>query len=162
MVTRKSTKEKGEWSSETISEWSPTQAVTWKAQVSTAPDGGKFVGVRQYITTVKLGEIAGKGGISIKLDDNTGDALQQLASMFRDLRTHVAKPLDVVASKPKRIVGDHFVLVKNTGKFLTAYTIGAGAKVSSFKSRAQLFTKDRATSVLKHLSDAWSMEHHTD
>lgn len=157
MATRRSTaKEKGEWSSETIAEWSVSKALSWKAQISTAPDGGKFIGVRQYVTTAKLGEIAGKGGISIKLDENAGESLRKIRELLEALQFKLSRPS---LNKRKSESKDQFFLVKDNGKYLTS--IGSdGIKVSSDGKRAQLFTRERAQSLLDdRLSDAWSLKH---
>ena len=162
--------EKSEWTSKTITEWTPEgqKAITWKAQISKAPDGTQFIGVRQYITTAKMGEIASKGGISIKLDDKSEECLTRLTRMFNDLKMHIAEDgSPKVAVKNLKVVKapevkDDFILVKNTGKYLTSFKIGMGAKVSSDLSRAQLFTKERADALLLRLSDAWEIKHYPD
>jgi hypothetical protein len=172
------TKPKGEWLTNTIAEWAPTKAVTWKAQFSTAPDGSQFVGIRQYVVTTKLGEIASKGGFSIKLDEKADDALEAMQNMITALRNQVAeevqgttKPKKAVTKPAARGTGKKlslaadgmFLLKKDTGKYLTSFINGGGVKVSSDINKAQLFTHERAKGLLDHkLSDAWSMLAHTE
>ena len=168
-------KPKGEWLTNTIAEWAPSKAVSWRAQFSTAPDGSQFVGIRQYVLTAKLGEIAGKGGFSIKLDDKADDALEAIQNMITALREQVAeevegttKPKKAVtkparASSKKASTEGQFLLKKDTGKYLTSFVNGGGVKVSSDINKAQLFTHDRAKGLLDHkLSDAWGMLAHTE
>ena len=84
--TDKDAKQKGEWKAEVISEWKSSKAVTWKAQRSTAPDGKVLMGVRQYITTAKMGEIAGKSGITFADDEHLVDNIENVMRLLQDLK----------------------------------------------------------------------------
>jgi hypothetical protein len=169
------TKSKGEWSSETIAEWCVSKSLTWKAQISKAPDGGQFVGIRQYVTTAKMGEIAGKGGFSIKLDDKADDALEAMQNMITALRSQLSEEVDGNVKPKKSVVkppkgkklslptDGMFLLKKDNGKYLTSFVNGGGVKVSSDVNKAQLFTHERAKGLLDHkLSEAWGMLAHTE
>ena len=171
MVTKKSTPKKvGEWTSETLAEWSDTEhRAVWRAQKSTSPDGKDLIGVRQYIKTAKY-EGPGRNGITVPLDDNAEEALTQIMNLFRDARTHLTSsgksPVKAkVISKKTALasVEPQFYLKKNNGKYLVSVSPETGAKVSSDQSKAQLFTKSRASDILDGiLSDAWSMYAHTE
>lgn len=80
------TKEKGAWVSRTVAEWKNSKASTWKAQISTSPNGQKFLGVRQYITTAKSGEIAGKGGFNFLEGPNSGEFLDEMIRLLTALK----------------------------------------------------------------------------
>ena len=43
-------KAEGEWRYKTIAEFKASDTVAWRAQISIAPDGGKFAGSRKVIT----------------------------------------------------------------------------------------------------------------
>lgn len=162
-------KPKGEWTSDTISEWAQSTTTTWKAQVAKSPDGTCLVGVRQYIKT-KSYDGPGKGGISFQVDMNSDDALEKMQNMFQALRAHLATPSIPVkaavggkrTAKPKPSEG-MFILKKDNGKYLTSMDASGKVMVSSDRDRAQLFTRDRAKLLLDHkLSDAWGMLEHVE
>lgn len=101
-------KEKAEWQSRTVAEWKNSKASTWKAQISTSPNGQKFVGVRQYIMTAKSGEIAGKGGISFMEGSDANTSIDQIIKLFTALKENkpkkgaVEKAIDIHAEKPEK------------------------------------------------------------
>ena len=160
---------KGEWSSETISEWAQSTTTTWKAQVSKSPEGKFMIGVRQYIKT-KTYEGPGKGGISFQVDCYADESLEQLQNMFRDLRAHLnaptirAKPKAqkpaVVTAKAAAPSSAQYFLIKDNGKYAASVS-AESIKVTSDKNKAQLFTKKIARELLDtRMSDAWDMELH--
>lgn len=159
---------KGEWSSETISEWEQSPTTTWKAQVSKSPDGKFMVGVRQYLKT-KTYEGPGKGGITFQVDGNADESLEQLQNMFRDLRVHLNAPTIQVKPKVQKPAvttvkatapSAQYFLIKDNGKYAASVS-AESVKVTSDQNKAQLFTKKIARELLDtRMSDAWDMELH--
>lgn len=82
-------KSKGEWKSKTLKEWKQSESVVWRAQMSRAPDGKEFVGVRQYIITAKSGEIAGRSGVTFALDEKSNVGLSKVIALLKTCMAHV-------------------------------------------------------------------------
>jgi hypothetical protein len=135
------TRSKGSWEAETISEWQQSDSATWKAQFSTAPDGAKFAGVRQYIKTASKGEIAGKAGFSIKIDDDTADVLERMESLIKTLRASLNTKLSKSNARPKER-NSRFVLYKEkTDRYLSVFGDGCNKVVSNI-DKALVFKGD--------------------
>ena len=89
-TSRKAKPAAGAWSSTTVASFKDGTS-TWKAQVSTSPDGKKFVGVRQHITKGDGTEIVGKSGITFLHNADSAAKLQALGNLFLDLAKAKAK-----------------------------------------------------------------------
>lgn len=85
-------KKAGEWKAETVKEWKSSEAVTWRAQKSTSPEGQKFIGVRQYVSTKTKGEIAGRSGITFVHSEEGIKALDKVIVLMTALRASLGKP----------------------------------------------------------------------
>lgn len=92
MATAKKTSKAKEWSHTEILAYTKG-ATRWKAQVSTAPNGQRFVGVRRFTVDAEGGETPDRQGINIKLsDDNNATVAKQLrmlSAMFAKVADHV-------------------------------------------------------------------------
>lgn len=81
----------GAWKTKTVHEFKVEgTAAVWRSQISTAPDGKRFVGVRKYFVKKDGTERADRAGMSILLDDNlltTMGQLKQIQGLFRSLQT---------------------------------------------------------------------------
>lgn len=180
MATAKKAAKKaaGEWTSETLKEWKVTESVTWKAQKSTSPEGDEFIGVRQYIKTKTKGEIAGKGGITFKLDENAKANVTKIRGLFEELsktllqgdvqKTTAKKPATTRRKKdeePEEESSDQYVLMRPAEgggfEFLSrARTVDDVVKVrvTAKRKEAQLFTGERADDLLGRLSKKWKKQ----
>ena len=170
-ATEQSKQEKAAWASETIAEWKQSKSVTWRAQKSTSPEGDEFIGIRQYVKTATKGEIAGKGGITFKVQASTVDDLGEIIRCLRDARTSLqddgsvkGKGIKKAAQPalPTNITKPMYQLVKgdldsDSCRYLKSAATDA-IKITSDKARGQLFTKPRAQALLNsRLSQDWSI-----
>ena len=89
-TSRKAKPAAGAWSSTTVASFKDGTS-TWKAQVSTSPDGKKFIGVRQHITKGDGTEIVGRSGITFLHSADSAAKLQALGNLFLDLAKAKAK-----------------------------------------------------------------------
>ena len=112
MATSRNTKPtKGEWSSTTVASFKEGSS-TWKAQVSTSPDGKKFIGVRQHITKADGTEIVGKSGITFLQTDDSASKLQALGNLFLDLAKAKSKKLAAKDVEQEDVAPKKVYLVK--------------------------------------------------
>lgn len=79
-----------EWSAKTIGEFKVAgTAAVWRSQVSTAPDGRKFAGVRKYFVKKDGTERADRAGFAVLVDPEdraaTGKALAQIGNLLQEL-----------------------------------------------------------------------------
>ena len=91
------------WTSETISESEQAGSVIWRAQISTAPDGKQFAGVRKYIVKRDGTELATKAGISLLVDEDTDKMVNEFGSLVLlvgKLQTYYAGTKKPKARKP--------------------------------------------------------------
>lgn len=58
----------GEWQTRVLAEFNASPSVVWRAQISTAPDGKEFAGIRKFIRKADGQEIADRSGISLLYD----------------------------------------------------------------------------------------------
>ena len=139
--------ENEDWKVKTIATWKQSEAASYEAQLSIAPDGTKFAGVRQYITTKKSGRIAGRQGINFKVGPDTLDSVNKIEELFSKLKTAI------LSSGPK----DEFVLYKAATRKYLKDMVEDRVKVTPDLENARLFTKVRAKEVLSKLSSDWKI-----
>ena len=68
---REDAPEKAEWKSRILKEIQTSQGVKWRAQISTAPDGTQFAGIRKVAVKRDGTEVMTKDGLSFKYDAST-------------------------------------------------------------------------------------------
>jgi hypothetical protein len=102
-------KTEGEWKSKTLKEFKASEHTVWRAQISTAPDGKKFAGVRKYVIKRDGTEIADRAGISFPFEaDTIGDNVDALIELLQTLKGGTVR-----ASSETE-----YVLVTQSGKFV--------------------------------------------
>lgn len=93
-------KTEGQWTSRTLAEWNQSQSVIWRAQISTAPDGKEFAGVRKYIRKADGSEIADRSGISLLYDAGTlGESVDALIDLLQKLKGGKVRLSSVTGAK---------------------------------------------------------------
>lgn len=85
---------KKEWSAETLAEFAVegTSAV-WRAQISTAPDGKRFAGLRKYTVKADGSERADRAGFSLLLEEDNLDATSTLLGELSTLMSSLSSGL---------------------------------------------------------------------
>lgn len=116
-------KTEGKWRTKTVAEFEQTKHVVWRAQLSIAPDGKKFAGVRKYIKKRDGSEIADRAGITFAYDDSFPDNLSGIRRLFDKLAFEITKP-----KTSSRYV---FMKQDRNNKFLVNYDDSAEAKASN-------------------------------
>lgn len=77
---------KSEWKSRTLKEIHTSAGVKWKAQISTAPDGTQFAGIRKVAIKKDGTEVMTKDGLSFKYDGSTiKDEVDQICDLLQAL-----------------------------------------------------------------------------
>lgn len=76
-----------EWKAKTLKEVKTSDGVVWRAQITVAPDGRKFVGVRKFAVKKDKTEVVTKDGLSLIVQDGkvpveTIQAITNLLSVF--------------------------------------------------------------------------------
>jgi len=80
-------KTEGEWTARTLAEHAVSKSVVWRAQISTAPDGKEFAGVRKYIIKADGTEIADRAGFNFPYDGATiGDNVDFMIQLLTALK----------------------------------------------------------------------------
>lgn len=103
--------EKGEWSSKTLLEKKTSGGVIWRAQISTAPDGKKFAGLRKVAVKKDGTEIPTRDGLTFLYNAaSIGDEVDLMVELLLALKGGKVK----VEEKPKH----QFMLVNREGKKL--------------------------------------------
>lgn len=78
---------KGEWKTHTLKEFKTSNSVIWRAQLSTAPDGTKFAGVRKVAIMKDGAEVMTRDGITLKYDaDTINDEVDKLVELLQLLK----------------------------------------------------------------------------
>ena len=70
MVTRKSGATPSKWKTKSLGEASTSHGVIWRSQVSTAPDGRRFIGVRKFVVKKDGTEVVTGDGITLAMTDD--------------------------------------------------------------------------------------------
>lgn len=84
-----------EWSAKTLAEF-PVKgtAAVWRAQISTAPDGKRFAGIRKYFVKKDGTERADRAGLSFLIDEEspttTATALAKVANLLVEVSNSLA------------------------------------------------------------------------
>lgn len=178
---------KGEWKAKTLKEWKASEAVTWRAQKSTSPEGDVFVGVRQYIKTKTKGEIAGRSGITFKMDgtvlDNTKNVLGLFEAVVQELMKNIPAitkgKADEAVRKARKLspkaqaikdeedaeaalrAKSDFVFCKEGNVYLKSCREVDGVmkvKTTDDADDAQTFKLKQANALAEKLSSKWSMQ----
>jgi hypothetical protein len=77
---------KSEWKSRILKEIQTSQGVKWRAQISTAPDGTQFAGIRKVAVKRDGTEVMTKDGLSFKYDASTiNDEVAQMCDLLQAL-----------------------------------------------------------------------------
>lgn len=135
---------KPKWEVKVVKEVATSDHVMWKAQVSSSPDGTKFVGLRKF--AIRNGEeVVTKDGISLKLGDHTKDELAALSDLLAALQA------SAMPKKEPRIVlwsavhKGALVKVRN----------GIGVSSSQVKGEPKVFKTVKAAKLFReqHLGD---------
>lgn len=125
MATKKSSKAKGAWTSETLGEYAQSKALVWRAQRSTSPEGNTFVGVRKYIIKADGTDMHTQAGFNIPEDEGSPELLKALASLLADTKwgKGKAKPVSVDELPRKKYV------IKKGSKYLIAARLDEDDKI---------------------------------
>ena len=100
-------KTEGEWKSKTLKEFKASEHTVWRAQISTAPDGKKFAGVRKYVLKRDGTEIADRAGISLPYEaDTIVDNVDSIVELLQTLKGGTVR------------ADSEYVLVTPSGKFV--------------------------------------------
>ena len=131
------------WEVDVVKEVATSDHVVWKSQVSTAPDGTRFAGIRKFAIRNNE-EVVTKDGISLKIGDATADELLALSSLLVGLA-------GALSTKKDRIVlwsavhKGALVKVRN----------GVGVSSAQIKGEPKVFKTVKAAKLFReqHLSD---------
>ena len=72
------------WKTVTIAT-SKNGATEWRAQISTAPDGKEFAGLRKYVIKKDGTEIADRAGFSVLNDEHAGGILSNIVGILNSM-----------------------------------------------------------------------------
>lgn len=114
----------GEWETRALGEFQQSKSVIWRAQISKAPDGKEFAGVRKFIVKSDGSEIADRSGITLPYDGTTiAEQVDGLVELLLKLKGGVVKiksktPGPMATKKAK----GPFVLQRSSGKLLVRYS----------------------------------------
>lgn len=127
------------WTYKTIATYT-SGSTTWRTQLSTAPDGKQFLGIRKYIMTKTKGEVVTSTGMNFLFEGTVPDELQAVVKLMKNLcdyvpttskaeplkkrkpTTHPGGELGVIADAILQVdtsgSGQQFGLVNRGGHFL--------------------------------------------
>ncbi len=86
-----------EWKSKSLKEIKISESALWRAQLSTSPDGKKFIGVRKFHQRKDGRELPGKAYISLQVPADKEEVvaeLNSLSALFKFMAEHLEKPAE--------------------------------------------------------------------
>lgn len=134
---------KKEWEHRVLGEYKASKSVVWRAQVSTAPDGKEFAGIRKFIVKADGTEIVGKDGFSV-LYEEAPEAVPKLQELIGLLASGKVKK-GTVASIDK----DHYWYIKDEED---RYYMKPG-KFTANRDNAKLFTNKEEANAVREAQD---------
>jgi hypothetical protein len=141
------------WKTKTVGEWAQSGASVWRAQLSIAPDGKKLAGIRQHIITAKRGELVGRNGFSLWVDEHTLDSISAIEGLLANLKASLTKKSPAKKVSPSQ----QYLLVNQVGKYLKS-TGSDGTKVTSDPERAQIFSHAQSAVIMGRFPKRWKRE----
>jgi hypothetical protein len=149
-------KEKSEWKSRTLKEVQTTPGVKWRAQISTAPDGTQFAGIRKVAIKKDGTEIMTKDGLSFKYDGSTiKEEVDQICELLQALTGGRVKIQPKTEEKKIALFntnGDRLIAVSSSsgkvahtgnGKWKgTIKLFASAAEAAKYRDQHDLSTKD--------------------
>jgi hypothetical protein len=76
-----------EWKVRTIAEFHATKSTVWRAQLSVAPDGTRFAGVKKFIVKADGKEIiADRAGLNFVKDESLQNNLDGMLKLLKKLK----------------------------------------------------------------------------
>lgn len=160
-------KEKGEWTSRVLAEVKGEGSVIWRAEISTAPDGKEFAGVRKYVQKADGSVTPTASGISFLYDGGSlPENIDLVCGLFDKLRggkikVKPTKPAKPTAKAKPKVNG--CVLVKDELYLAAARKEGAKTKVRKTDDQDQAKRFANHAEAAKYakkfnLSTAWITE----
>lgn len=145
MATKKSSKAKGGWTSETLAEYEQSKALVWRAQRSVSPEGKTFVGVRKYIIKADGTDMHTQAGFNIPEDEGSPELLKALASLLAN--TKWSKGKAKAAAEEDSAPRKKYVIKKGPKYLITARLDEDGkikVKTTTEVSEAKVFVTQAA------------------
>lgn len=106
------------WASRVLKEIQTSAGVKWKAQISTAPDGTQFAGIRKVAVKKDGTEVMTKDGLSFKYDASTiNDEVAQICDLLQALtggKIKVQTPAKEKKIALFNVAGDRLIGVSGT------------------------------------------------
>lgn len=150
-------KGKGEWKTKILKEVTTSAGVKWRAQLSVAPDGTKFAGIRKIAVKKDGTEIVTRDGLTFKYDAATiADEVDTITELLASLKGGTVKVGKAPGSEK------NFALATPKGHLLTSRTEDGVGQVRAGKKPKLFVTSSEAKAYRETLTngDAFKVKAH--
>ena len=148
-----------DWKAETLKEWKQSPTSIWRAQLSTAPDGKKFLGIRKFAVKKDGTEQYTAAGFNFPAEGLEAEmAIEHFIDLMLACRRKPVAPTTAKVKPPKK----QYVMIKDKKFFVRTNSDTGKHVVSTDVNKARLFTADclpelgsrwKAINVTKYLKD---------
>jgi len=149
---------KGTWKVKVVKEATSQTGAIWRAQLSTAPDGTRFVGVRKFAVKKDGTEVLTRDGLSFHLGSTTVHDLELIVSLLNHLKMGTSKLQDSTPDSPTpeaESVVKYVLWSPTLGGILVKVRNGKGVADSQVKGVHKTFPTPGAAKAFreKHLGE---------